>query len=50
MFACLRMRMNVSRGPNALLLDIVDREINALILKAKDLRRIQQDETGRNWL
>jgi hypothetical protein len=32
------------------LLDIVDRKINVLAQKAKDLGGIQRDETGSNWL
>lgn len=31
-------------------LDATDRKINALSHSAKDLCRIQRDETGRNWL
>jgi hypothetical protein len=42
------MRDNGFTVPKLPLLDIVDQEINALAQKAKDLRRIQRDGTGRN--
>jgi hypothetical protein len=42
------MRIHASHSPNAPLLDIVDRKINALAHNAKDLCGIQRDETGRN--